>query len=68
MSKVFLRKRQVAKRYGDIAERTVERMAEDGRIPKPFYLMGSRIPLWDNEALDENDRAAAARPRQTTAA
>ena len=35
-------------------------MVEDGRIPPPDFYNG-RFPLWDDEKLDENDRAAAAR-------
>ena len=66
-SKKYLRKRGVAARY-DVVERTIERMVEDGRIPFPVYLPGSRIPLWDIEGLDANDRRATARPRQATAA
>jgi hypothetical protein len=63
MSKTYSRKKDVADRY-KTTPRNVERMAADGRIPKPFYLNGSRIPLWDNDQLDENDRAAVARPRE----
>jgi hypothetical protein len=53
----YLRKRGVAERYS-CHERSVERMVKDGRIPPPKYLPNSRIPLWDEEGLDENDRRA----------
>jgi hypothetical protein len=62
----YLRKSAVATRYG-VTPRNVERMAKDGRIPPPTIYMG-RLPLWDQQTLDENDRAAAARPRPTQAA
>jgi hypothetical protein len=56
--KRYLRKRQVAARYGDVHERSVDRWRHNGRIPQPIYLPGSRIPLWSEDALDENDRRA----------
>jgi predicted DNA-binding transcriptional regulator AlpA len=56
--KRYLRKRQVAERYGGVSERTVDRMADDGRIPLPIYLKGSRFPLWDDDELDAADRQA----------
>jgi hypothetical protein len=70
MAKEYLRKAGVAHRYGDVTERTVDRMAEDGRIPPPKYLPGSRIPIWSVDELDANDRAAtlAPRPKATEAA
>ena len=36
MSKTFLRKRAVADRYG-VNVRTIDRWAEDGRLPPPIY-------------------------------
>ena len=54
------RKKQVAERYC-VDERTVDRMVKDGRLPPPFYLPGGRIPFWDDDVLDANDRAAALR-------
>jgi predicted DNA-binding transcriptional regulator AlpA len=70
MSKTFLRKRAVANRYG-INRRTVDRWAEDGRLPPPIYR--GIIPLWDLSELDAQDHAAAAEARasgklKTTAA
>jgi predicted DNA-binding transcriptional regulator AlpA len=58
-SRRFLRKRQVAARYG-VDERTVDRMTRDGRLPPYIYLPGSRLPLQDEDELDERDDAAAA--------
>jgi hypothetical protein len=64
--KKYLRKRGVAERYS-CHERSVDRMAEDGRIPSPKYLPGSRIPLWEEGELDKNDRRATLeRARPTT--
>ena len=55
IAKQFYRKKMVAERYG-VDERTVDRMANDGRLPKPIYR--GRIPLWDESELDKSDRAA----------
>jgi hypothetical protein len=55
-------------RYGGITDRTVDRWAEAGRIPRPFYHPGSRLPFWWLDELEECDRQAtrtrplAARP------
>jgi hypothetical protein len=62
MAKKYLRKAGVAARYS-VDERTVDRMKIDGRIPPPKYLPGSRIPIWDVDELDQNDRAATLAPR-----
>lgn len=61
MSKQFLRKRQVAERYGNIALRSVERAAKEGRIPPAEYPFGKHTPLWDLAKLEANERAAAIR-------
>jgi predicted DNA-binding transcriptional regulator AlpA len=63
VSKKFLRKKQVAARYGDICDRTVDRMVADGRLPAPHYRGGGRIPFFSEEELNESDRIAAARSR-----
>ena len=57
-SRRFLRKRQVAARYG-VDERTIDRMAKDGRLPPYIYLPGSRLPLQDEDELNQRDDAAA---------
>jgi predicted DNA-binding transcriptional regulator AlpA len=61
MGKKFLRKQSVAERY-DVDARTVDRMKDDGRIPKPIYR--GRLPMWDEAELDRSDRAAALQPRR----
>jgi predicted DNA-binding transcriptional regulator AlpA len=66
-SKRYLRKRDVAARYG-AHERSVDRMCRDGRIPRPLYLPGSRIPLWDEATLDLSDRRATVERSAKTAA
>jgi predicted DNA-binding transcriptional regulator AlpA len=58
--KKYLRKAAVAERYS-IHQRSVERLAKEGRIPAPIYLHGSRFPLWDESELDANDRRAVKR-------
>jgi predicted DNA-binding transcriptional regulator AlpA len=60
-SKRYLRKKAVAARYGDITTRAVEKMVEDGRLPKPIYPIGERIPLWAEDELDEFDRSTITR-------
>jgi hypothetical protein len=62
MNKVNLRKAQLCLRYGNVKDRTVDRMVETFRIPKPDYY-GNRIPFWREEKLDRNDRALSAQPR-----
>lgn len=62
MSKKYLRTQGVADRYG-VHYRSVPRMVADKRIPGPVYLPGGRIPLWDEDALDQNDRLATLTPR-----
>jgi predicted DNA-binding transcriptional regulator AlpA len=66
-NKKFLRKRSVADRYG-VSERTVDRWVDLGRLPKPVYLPGSRIPLFAEDGLDEHDRRATTRLREPLAA
>jgi predicted DNA-binding transcriptional regulator AlpA len=62
--KKFLRKNAVAERYS-INPRTIPRMVADGRLPPPVYR--GKFPLWDEDALDASDRAAALLPRPTRA-
>jgi predicted DNA-binding transcriptional regulator AlpA len=57
--KQFLRKAQVAARY-QVHERTVDRMADDGRIPKPIHR--GKFPLWDEALLEEYERRAVINP------
>jgi hypothetical protein len=69
MSKTYLRKKQVALRYGNVNERTIPRMVADGRLPPPD-LYSSRFPLWLESSLDAHDRkrAHAAKPKTEKAA
>jgi predicted DNA-binding transcriptional regulator AlpA len=64
MHKQFLRKAQVAQRY-QVHERTVDRMADDGRIPKPIHR--GKFPLWDEAQLEEFERRAVINPEPTAA-
>jgi hypothetical protein len=53
--KQYLRRADVAEHY-HITIRTVIRMEEDGRLPKPIYL--GRVPLHDEDQLEKLERAA----------
>ena len=57
--KRWLRKAQVRQRYGGISNKAVERHVAAKRLPPPDYPLGNRIPMWDEDVLDENDRKAA---------
>lgn len=61
MGKNYLRKAQVAKRYGNTTPRNVDRMSNDGRLPPPIYPFENGIPYWIEEELDERDREAVLR-------
>ena len=54
--KVWLRKRHLRIRYGDITDRTIERMVKDGRLPPPEFPLSNKFPMWDEARLDEHDR------------
>jgi hypothetical protein len=56
--KQYLNKRDVANRYRT-TPRNVERKVKQRILPPPVYLLGSKVPLWDLDVLDENDRAKA---------
>lgn len=60
MTTKYLRKIQVATRYG-VTKRMVDKMVEEGRLPAPTYPTSDRIPLWNEQGLDDNDRAAVTR-------
>lgn len=55
MSKTYLRREQMAARYGG-SVRTVERYVETGKLPPPVYINGSRTPLWPVDVLEEFER------------
>ena len=64
MPKQFLRKSQVAQRY-NVHERTIDRMAEDGRLPKPIHR--GKFPLWAEDQLEEYERRAIINPKPAAA-
>jgi hypothetical protein len=69
MSKRYMKNKAVAERYGGITPRAVEIMVNDGRLPRPEYPLGDRLPLWDVDKLDEADRIAVTRqPKRKTKA
>jgi hypothetical protein len=49
-------------RYGWESVRSVECASADGRLPPPEYPLGPKRPLWDQEKLEANERAAIKRP------
>jgi predicted DNA-binding transcriptional regulator AlpA len=65
MPKQFLRKSQVAARY-QIHERSVDRWAKDGRIPKPIHR--GKFPLWSESQLEAYERRAVIDPNLKPAA
>jgi hypothetical protein len=46
-----LRKGTLAK-LEDCSSRTIDRKAEDGRLPKPHYDPGSSIPFWYADEIE----------------
>jgi hypothetical protein len=56
MAKKWLRTEALCARYGDVVRRSIERAVKEGRLPKPEYPLGNKIPFWDEEKLDEHDR------------
>jgi hypothetical protein len=56
MSKFYLRREQMAARYGGIRVRTIERYVEAGKLPAPVYIHGCRTPLWSVDVLEEFER------------
>ena len=65
-TKRYLRKKAVAERY-QIHERSVDRKAMSGQLPRPHYPVGPRVPMWDEEELDQHDRRAGARRAEAAA-
>lgn len=64
---VWLRKKHLRKRYGDVCDKTLERMQKAGRLPPPEFPFGNRIPAWDENKLEAHDRAVVANtPRGST--
>jgi hypothetical protein len=53
---IWFRKKHLRARYGDICDRTIERMIKDHRLPPPEFPFGNRIPAWRDEVLDAHDR------------
>jgi hypothetical protein len=61
MAKTYLRKEQVAARYGNTTKRSIERAAKDGRLPPPVFPLSNGVPYWDEAELDEHDRKVVLR-------
>jgi hypothetical protein len=45
----------IGARY-DVTARNAQRMVLDGRLPEPWYMTGSKSPMWEIDVLDEHDR------------
>jgi hypothetical protein len=56
----WLRKKHLRERYGNVCDKTLERMIDDGRLPAPEFPFGNRIPAWEETKLDAHDRAVVA--------
>jgi predicted DNA-binding transcriptional regulator AlpA len=67
MPKRYLRKQHLRVRYGDVHDRTLERMVKSGALPPPEFPLGNRVPAWDEAVLDEWDAARVAGKLKTTA-
>jgi hypothetical protein len=57
LAKRYLTKQAVAFRYC-CDTRTVDRMKDDGRLPKPVYLPNNKRPFWLEADLDRHDKKA----------
>jgi len=58
--KLHYRLGDLAARYR-VTKRSVKNMVDDGRLPAPTFYNG-RLPIWDHDVIEANERAAAARP------
>ena len=64
----WLRRKHLCSRYGDVSDRTVDRMVESGRLPPAEFPFGNRIPAWREDVLDAHDRAVVAAGAKPAAA
>jgi hypothetical protein len=64
----WLRKKHLRTRYGDVSDKWIERAVKDLRLPPPEFPFGNRIPAWQEEVLDNHDRAATMARKQAAAA
>jgi DNA-binding transcriptional MerR regulator len=54
MTKRLLAIRAMCSRYGDVADRTIDRWTAAGILPKPLIINSRRY--WDEEQLEERER------------
>jgi DNA-binding transcriptional MerR regulator len=59
MSKRLLPIRATCARYGDVADRTIDRWTQSGILPKPLVINHRRY--WDEEELERREREGMGR-------
>jgi DNA-binding transcriptional MerR regulator len=55
--------REMCRRYGDVADRTIDRWTAAGILPPPIVINKRRY--WDEEELERHERADMNRQRQS---
>jgi DNA-binding transcriptional MerR regulator len=55
--------REMCRRYGDVADRTIDRWTAAGILPPPIVINKRRY--WDEEELERHERANMNRQRQS---
>jgi predicted site-specific integrase-resolvase len=66
MTKRLLAIRAMCARYGDVADRTIDRWTAAGILPLPLVINGRRY--WDEEALEQRERDGMRRKADDEAA
>jgi predicted site-specific integrase-resolvase len=59
MSKRLLPIKKMCARYGDVADRTIDRWTASGILPLPLVINGRRY--WNEEELEQRERAGMGR-------
>lgn len=59
----FLRKQGLMQRY-DLSERAIDDNVQKGKLPQPYFLLGTNTPFWLITELDENDQKLMAEARR----
>src|SRR5262245_1670616 len=53
---VYLPKREVLRRYGDVSPSWLARRLRDPSFPRPIYLAGGKMPFWRVADLESWER------------